>query len=128
MQAVGAEGDGSDIRMTVGHRHEAHVLLTDLLSSVRELRDGGNRGGLGSLASGVGIDFRIEDEDVHVAAAGQHVVDTAEADIIRPSVAADDEDHLVGEVVLQLIDLAKELALSSLFAAATRWKGGLDRF
>ncbi len=53
------------------------------------------------LSAGVGIHLGIEHQDVDVAAAGQHVVQTAVADIIGPAVAADDPDGFLDQAVGQ---------------------------
>ena len=51
------------------------------------------------LAAGVGIDLGVQDQDVHVAAGCEDVVEAAVADVISPAVAADDPDALLDEVV-----------------------------
>ena len=53
----------------------------------------------GRLAAGVGVDLGIEDQDVDVAAGGDHVVEAAEADVVGPAVAADDPDALLDQGV-----------------------------
>jgi hypothetical protein len=47
------------------------------------------------LTAGIRINLGVEHEDVHVAAAGQHVIEAAEADVVGPAVAADDPDRLL---------------------------------
>ena len=51
------------------------------------------------LAAGVRVDLGIEDEDVDVAAQREHVVEPAEADVVRPAVTPDDPDALRDERV-----------------------------
>ena len=118
--AVIAEGDGGDIDVSVAHAHEAHVLLVGLLAAGGELGDGRGRGGLGGLSAGVGIDFRVEDEDVDVAVLGDDVVDAAVADVVGPAVTTDDPDGFVGEEVGQFVDLRDD------GAAACRWLASLQ--
>ena len=70
------------------------------LPAGRKLSHLSDVGGLGGLAAGVGVDLGVKDEDVHVVAGGKHVVEAAEADVIRPAVAAEDPEGLLGEVGL----------------------------
>ena len=60
-----------------------------------ELSNLADVGSLGSLTAGVGVDFGIEDEDVDVLAGSQNVVNTAEADVVCPAVAAEDPEGLL---------------------------------
>ena len=55
--------------------------------------------GFAGLSACVGIHFGIEHQDVHVASGGQHMVETAVADIVGPAVAADDPDGFLDEAV-----------------------------
>ena len=48
------------------------------------------RDSLGGLAAGVGVHLGVEHKDVDVVARGQDVVKAAEADIVGPTVAAED--------------------------------------
>ncbi len=57
------------------------------------------RRGFGLLASGVGVNLGVEDEEVDVLAAGNYVIEAAVADVIGPAVAADDPDALFDEHV-----------------------------
>ena len=77
-------------RLHCGHGDLRQGLLLDLLAGSRKLGDLADVGGLGSLSAGVGIDLGIEDEDVDVVSGGQDVIQTAEADVIGPAVAAED--------------------------------------
>ena len=79
----------------------ARSFLATGLPAAANLRDRRARGGLGHLAARVGVDLGVEDEDVHVPAAGEDVVQAAVADVIRPAVAADDPDRFLDEVVGQ---------------------------
>jgi len=54
------------------------------------------------------------------------VVNTTVTDIIGPSVTTDDEDDLVGEVVLQLVNLGKHCLLFGIGNSHCLYKGGLD--
>ncbi|MPM56669.1 hypothetical protein SDC9_103478 [bioreactor metagenome] len=126
MQAVGTECDGSNIRMSVGHAHEAHVLLADLLTCVCKLCNGSDRSGLGSLPTGVGVHFGVEHQDVDVPTRGNDVVNTTVANVIGPAITTDDEDNLVGKIVLQLINLDKHGLLLGIGSSHSLGKGSLD--
>ena len=54
-----------------------------------EFGDGRRRRRFRRLTAGVGVDFRIEHEHIHVIARREHVIQTAEADVIGPAVAAE---------------------------------------
>ena len=54
--------------------------------------DGPGGGSLGRLAAGVGVDLRIENQQVNIGAGCQHVIYAPEADIVSPAVPADDPD------------------------------------
>ena len=63
-------------------------------SACGEFRDRAARSRFRRLAAGVGINLGVEHQHVHVAAARQHVVEAAVADVVSPAVAADDPDAL----------------------------------
>ena len=69
------------------------------LAACGELGDGAARRGFRRLAAGVGVDLGVEHQQVHVASAGQHVIQAAVADVIGPAVAADDPDALLDQHV-----------------------------
>src|SRR6185295_2973904 len=68
------------------------------LAGGRELCDSATRRCLRGLAAGVGVNLGIEDEDVDVATGREDLIDAAEADVVRPAVAADDPDALPDQV------------------------------
>ena len=55
-----------------------------------ELGDRADRGRLGLLATGVGVDLGVEHQHVDVATRREDVVEAAVADVVGPAVAADD--------------------------------------
>ena len=89
-----------NIDLAVCHEHAAEILLRLLLAGCRELCDRTDRSSLGRLTACVGIDLCIHDQDVDVLAAGDHVIQTAESDIIRPAVAAVHPESLLDQLVL----------------------------
>ena len=70
------------------------------LAAGGELGDRAARGGFGGLAAGVGVDLRIEHQDVDVAAGGDDVIEAAVADVVGPAVAAHDPDALYTTVAV----------------------------
>src|SRR5438874_29403 len=60
-----------------------------------KLCDCAERRGLRSLTAGVGINFRVEHENVHVGTAGEHVIQSAVTDVVSPAIATDDPDALL---------------------------------
>ena len=66
---VGAETDLRNINVAIDGLHHAEVFLVGLLTSSSELSNSSEWGSLGSLTTGVGVNFGIEDEDVDVFAA-----------------------------------------------------------
>ena len=59
------------------------------------------------------IHLSIEDHHVDILAGSQKVIQTAEADVVCPAVAAEDPDGLLGNVLLALQDLCRLLAAGS---------------
>ncbi len=57
------------------------------------------RRGFAGLSAGVGIHFGVQHEDVDVAPGGKHVIQSAVADVVGPTVAAHDPYGLLDEAV-----------------------------
>src|SRR5699024_5920501 len=70
------------------------------LTSSSELSNRTDVGCLGSLSTSVGVNFGIEYHNVYVLAGSQNMVQTAEADIVCPTVATENPDGLLGQVFL----------------------------
>ena len=58
------------------------------------------RCGLGSLSACVGVNLGIEYHDVDILAASKYMVNTAESDIVCPSVTTEDPLGFLAEVSL----------------------------
>ena len=99
MHVAGAHGDVGHVDVAVAHGHQGQVLLARGLAAGRELGDRAARRGFRHLAAGVGVDLGVEHQDVDVAAGGQHVVESAVADVVGPAVAAEDPDALLDQGV-----------------------------
>ena len=108
LAGVGAHGALGDIDVVVVHQQHAEILLLRLLAARLELRHRADGRGLRGLAAGVGIDLGIDEEHIHVLAHGEHVIQTAVADVVRPAVAAVHPHGLLGEVLFALEDLLRD--------------------
>ena len=75
------------------------IFLGAGLAASGKLRHCGARRGFGRLTSGVGVDLGIEHEHVDVASAGQYVIEAAVADVIGPTVSADDPNAFLDQQV-----------------------------
>ena len=97
--AVGAEGDGGDVNITVSHGELAEVFLAARFAAGCEFGDGAARGRLGGLTAGVRVNLGVEDEDVDVATQREDVIESAVTDVISPAVAAHDPERTFEEGV-----------------------------
>ena len=102
-----AEGHARHVDVAVHVGEQAEVLLLSRLARRRELGHRAERRRLRLLAAGVRIDLGVEHEDVHVALAGQDVVEAAVADVVGPPVAADQPDALLHEVIGERFEPAR---------------------
>ena len=98
LEVVRAHRDLGDVDVAVRTRDRAEVLLGGPLAGGRELRHGAARRRLRGLATGVRVDLGVEDEDVDVPTGREDLVDTSEADVVGPAVAADDPDALAHQI------------------------------
>ena len=87
---VSPHGNLGHIHGSVGHGHGRQVLFRRFLAAGDKFCGRAQRGCLGSLTAGVGVNFRVQYQNIDIFPAGQYVVQTAETDIIGPSVSADD--------------------------------------
>ena len=88
------------IYIAVRNGHHAEILLLRAFTGSGKLCNSGCRRSLGGLAARIGVNFRVEDEDVDVLILREHMVHAAEADIISPAVAAEDPVGTFDEVFL----------------------------
>ena len=93
----------SEIRTTLSLIHIFFFL--SLFTRGGEFSNSRGRGGLRGLTAGIGINFGIENKNVHVFAGGQHMVQAAVTDIIGPTVAAEGPNGFFHQVVFTGIDL-----------------------
>ena len=96
---VGTHGDLRHIDIAVLHGDFRQGLLSHLLTSGGELCHLTDVGRLRGLTASVGVDFGVEDEDVHILTRGKHMVHTTVADVVSPTVATENPHGLLDEVV-----------------------------
>ena len=104
LSLVSTHSNLGNINITVSRSHQAEVLLADTLAGSGKLGDGAERSSLGRLATGVGVNFGIEDEDIDVLAGSDNVVETAVTDVVRSTVATDNPLRTFNEEGLQTVD------------------------
>ena len=110
---VSAHSHLGNVYIAIAHSDAGQILFLGSLTGSSELSDGTNRSSLGGLSAGVGVNLGVEHQNVHVLTGSDDVIQTAEADIISPAVAAEDphgflrQEVLVGQGLLcKLADLA----------------------
>ena len=101
---VCAHSDLCYIHIAIAHGHACQVFLAGALSAGRKFCSGAGRGRLGGLTACIGINLRIKYQDIDILTAGKNVIQSAEADIIGPSVASENPLGLLGEAVFFLQD------------------------
>ena len=94
---VTAKRDLCDIDRAVADGFHCQVFSAVLLSSRGKLCNRTARRCLGRLAAGVRVNLGVENEHVDVLARAEHVIETAEADVKGPAVAAQDPHALANQ-------------------------------
>ena len=98
---IGAHGYARHVDVAVGHGDHTQVFLGQRFAAGRELRDRAQRGGLGHLAAGVGVNFGVQHQDLDVAPGSQDVIQAAVPYIIGPAVPAEYPQRFAHEIVGQ---------------------------
>ena len=124
---VGPHGDLRHVNVTISGGDEAEVLLSDALTAGGKLGHGTRRRSLGGLAAGVGVNFGVEDENVHIFAAGDHVVQSAVANVVGSAVTTDDPLRTLGEIVAEFVELCANRATFGLTGLDERFETGGGR-
>ena len=86
-----------DVNMSVHHHADAEVLTRLALAMLTKFGDRAERSRLRCLAAGIGITLGIENQNVDVFGQAQDVVETAEANVIGPAIAADKPDGFLNQ-------------------------------
>ena len=115
LRLIGAHGHLRHIHIAVLHQDAAQILLCHLLAAGGKFGGGTGGRGLGCLSAGVGVHLGVQYQQVHVTVLRHHMVDAAEADVIRPAVAAHSPDRLLGQIGSALKDVFHVLRLLGLF-------------
>ena len=97
--------DLSNVYIAVAHCDACHIFLLYFLTTGSELCYSTRLCGLGSLSACVGVNLGIEYHDVDILAACKYMVNTAESDIVCPSVTTEDPLGLLAKVILVLQDI-----------------------
>ena len=124
---IGAHRDLRDVDVAVAHEDAAEVLLLCALAGVGELRHRADGRRLGRLPAGVGVDLGVHDEHVEVFAGCEHMVEAAEADVVRPAVAAEHPEGFLGELVGGGEEFGREGGKGREFRPRTPGQEGLER-
>ncbi len=90
------------IYVAVGRSDKTEVFLADALAGRSELGDSAHRSSLRRLAACVGVHFGVDNYHVYILAGSEHVVETAEADIVCSAVAGDNPLRTGDDEALEL--------------------------
>ena len=87
MLILGSHDHGSHIYISIAHGHQTQVLFVARFSAGGEFGHRTQRSGFGALTSGVRINLGIQQQHVHIATTGPHMIQTTVADVISPPIA-----------------------------------------
>ena len=99
---VCTESDLCYIYITVAHSDLCKALLANFLTRSCELANLTDVGSLGSLTTCIGVHLGIEYHNVYVLTGSKYVIQTAESDIVCPTVTTEDPYGLLSEVIFLL--------------------------
>ena len=95
----------SYIYIAVGHGDASQVFLLGLFSAGSKLCDCSLRSSLGGLPAGVGVYLGVEYHDVDILAGSDYVIQSAETDVVSPSVSTEYPLRLLSQEVFLLQDI-----------------------
>ena len=110
LRRVSAESDLCDIHVPITHGDFGKTLLANVFPRRGKLANLADVGGFGCLTAGIGIHFGVKHHHIYVFTGSKHMVQSAETDIIGPSVAAKNPDRFFSEVLLFLKHFFGKLA------------------
>src|SRR5699024_9385742 len=87
---VSAHSDLSNVYIAVAHCDACQVFLLHFFTACCELCNCAGRCSFGRLSACVGVNLGIEYHDVDILSACENMVNTAESDIVSPSVTTED--------------------------------------
>ena len=111
---VGTHRNLCAIYVAVCRSNQAEVFLADALACGGKLGDSAERGRLGCLTAGVRVNFGVEHDDVDVLARSEHVVETAETDVVCCAVTGDDTLRAGDQIALEFEDALADVASAGL--------------
>ncbi len=114
LSLVVAHGYLCAIHVAVGRGYQTEILLADALAAGGKLGDSTHRSSLRGLTAGVGVNLRVDNEHVDILAAGENVVQTAEADVVRSTVTGYDPVRTLHDIVLQIENGLADVAAACL--------------
>ncbi len=85
--------------MTVHHHADAEIFSRFTFAVLAKLGHRAERRRFRSLTAGVGVALGIKHQDIDVLGQAHHMIQTAEADIVGPAVAANQPDRLLDQRV-----------------------------
>ncbi len=102
LSLVGAHSNLCYIYIAVGRSDQTEVFLADTFAGRSEFGDSAERSSFRRLATGVRVYLGVEYEDIHILAACEYVVETAEADIVCSTVTGNDPLRTCGDKALKV--------------------------
>ena len=111
---VGSHGNLCHVHVTVSGSNHTQVFFAYALTGSGKLGNGTERGCLGRLATGVGIYFGIQYEDIDIFTRSDDVVQTTVADVVRSTVATDNPLAAFYQIVCQFGQFGASRATGSL--------------
>ena len=110
--AVCPHGDLRYIHIAVGHGHDPQVFLAGLFAACGKLRHRCGRRSFGRLTAGIRIHFRVKHQNVDVLPRCQHMVQAAVADVVSPSVAAENPLGALHEIIAGRVNFIQQLVVA----------------
>ena len=110
---VSTHSDLCNVYVTVAHCDRSKVFLLGLFTACSKLSYSTGLSRLGSLTTCIGVNLGIEYHNVDVASACENVVNTAESDIVSPSVTTEDPLGFLSKEVFLFYDIFACRALAS---------------
>ena len=111
---VSTHGDLCYIYIAIAHCDASQIFLLHFFTTCCELCYCTGRSSLGSLSTCIGVNLGIEYHDVDIFAACQYMVNTAESDIVSPSVTTEDPLGFLSQEVFVLDDVFACIAVACL--------------
>ncbi len=109
---IGSHGHLSHVNITISGGNHTQILFAYALAGCRKFGNGTQWRCFGRLASGIGIDFGIQHQDVDVLARGNHVIQTTVTNVVCSSVTTNNPLAAFNQVFAQAADLLAVVAIA----------------